>query len=254
LNSWLLSLIVFVCLSGGACLGMRLRARLPAHHLDDGTKDVVRVAMGLVATMAALVLGLLVASAKSTYDDAISEFNKISADLVLLDASLAQYGTETKDARDLLGRTATALLGRTWVQKASQAPKLDDQQTTWQGRELYRKIQELVPQNDMQRRLQAQALDICQSLGSMRWLLAAQQEGTAIPMPFMLILIFWLAALFASFGLFAPANATAIVAVELCALSVSTAILLILELARPFNGIIQISSAPLRDAIAQLGQ
>jgi hypothetical protein len=122
------------------------------------------------------------------------------------------------------------------------------------GRSVYAKIQELVPQNDMQRRLQAQAVQIAAELGAGRWLLAAQQEGSSIPMPFMLILIFWLTVLFVSFGLFAPRNAMVVITILLCALSISAAILLILELARPFEGILQISSAPLRNAIAQLGQ
>jgi len=254
LNSWALTAIVFICLSGGAFLGMRLRSRLPAHHLDDSTKDVVRVAMGLVATMSALVLGLLVASAKNSYDVRISEFNQMSANLVLLDTALQQYGTaDATDARDLLRRAAVLMLEHAWPQEESQTSTVGAADTTVQSRALYTKIQQLIPQNDMQRRLQAQALEICTNLGTMRWLLAAQQHGSNIPMPFMLVLIFWLAVLFASFGLFAPPNATTIATMILCALSVSGALLLILDLARPFEGIFQISSAPLRAAIAQLG-
>jgi hypothetical protein len=254
LSSWLLTAIVFICLSAGASLGMCLRVRLPARHLDDPTKDVVRVAMGLLATMAALVLGLLVASAKSSYDARISEFNQVSANLVLLDATLAQYGPESKEARDLLRRAATLVLERAWPENAAQSSSVAAADTTVHSRAMYTKIQELAPQTDMQRRLQVQALQISATLGTMRWLLAAQQEGSTIPMPFMLVLVFWLSVLFTSFGLFAPRNATVVATIALCALSISGAILLILELARPFEGILQISSAPLRAAIAQLGQ
>jgi len=254
LSSWVLTAIVFICLSGGALLGMCLRVRLPARHLDDLTKDVVRVAMGLLATMAALVLGLMVASAKSSYDARISEFNQMSANLVLLDATLAQYGPESMEARNLLRHAATLILVRAWPENADQSSSVSAADTTVQGRAMYTKIEQLVPKTDQQQRLQLQALQISTNIGTMRWLLAAQQEGSSIPMPFMLVLVFWLSVLFVSFGLFAPRNATVVATIGLCALSISGAILLILELARPFEGILRISSAPLRAAIAQLGQ
>lgn len=254
MNSWIVSTIVFGCLLGGAFIGVQLRDRLPARHLDEGTKDVVRVAMGLVATMAALVLGLLVASAKNSYDGRIDEFNQMSASLILLDSTLEEYGAGAQEARSLLRGAATLMLHRAWPQDESQASTVVASDTIDQGRALYTKIEELAPQNDMQRRLQGQALEIAMTLGNKRWLLAAQQEGSSIPMPFMLVLIFWLAVLFASFGLFAPRNTTVVVTISLCAISIAGAILLILELARPFEGILQISSAPLRNAIALLGQ
>jgi hypothetical protein len=252
-NSWIVSSIVFVSLLGGAYLGARLRDRLPARHLDEGTKDVVRVAMSLVATMAALVLGLLVASAKSSYDGRIGEFNQMSANLILLDTTLEEYGSQARETRSLLRGAATLMLHRAWPQDESQVSTVVASDTIDQGRALYSGIEELMPQTDAQRRLQAQALEIAMTLGNKRWLLAAQQEGSSIPMPFMLVLIFWLAVLFASFGLFAPRNATVVVTISLCAFSISGAILLILELARPFEGILRISSAPLRNAIALLG-
>ena len=73
-------------------------------------------------------------------------------------------------------------------------------------------------------------------------------------MPFLVVLVFWLTILFISFGLFAPPNATVIATLFVCALSVSGAIFLILELDQPFEGLIRISSAPLRNALAHLGQ
>ncbi len=254
MSSILIALIVFACLTGGAIFGMLLRSVLPRSHLDDNSKDVVRVSMGLVATIAALVLGLLVASAKSSYDTKIDAFNKLSAEVVLLDIVLEQFGPETKEARDLLRRGAISLLERNWSPNASELSKPDNPAATTERNALYRSIQGLAPQNDMQRRLQAQALEIGTNLLSVRLLSAAQEEGSTIPMPFMLVMVFWLAVLLASFALFAPPNATVNAAILVCGLSVSGAIFLVLELARPYDGVIQISSAPLRNAIAQLGQ
>lgn len=115
------------------------------------------------------------------------------------------------------------------------------------------RIRALEPQNDAQRGQQARAVAICDALLGTRWLMFAQ-AGNSLPMPFLVVLIFWLALLFASFGLFAPRNATVIAALLLCALAVAGSTFLILEMNRPLEGLIKISSAPLRYAFAQLGQ
>jgi hypothetical protein len=184
--------------------------------------------MGLVATMAALVLGLLVASAKSAYDAQKNGLDQISANLVLLDSVLAQYGPNAQEARDVLRQIVTVALERLWPEDAAQTATLAAPGSVARGRSLYGKIQGLSPQNDMQRRLQSDALRITTELGQARWLLAAQGESGSVPMPFLVILLFWLAVLFVSFGLFAPPNATVIATLFLCALSVSGAIFLIL--------------------------
>ena len=246
--------IVFAFVSGGALFGMVLRRVLPKNHLNNDSKDVVKLGMGLLATMAALVLGLLIASAKGQYDAQRDGLDQISAKFILLDAGLAQYGPEASGARDLLRRTVASVLDRIWPQGPSQTSSLTAPDTTAGGRAIYDLVQKLSPQNDMQRRLQSQALQLLQELGQTRWLLAAQQESRTAPLPFLVILVFWLTVLFASFGLFSPANATVVAVLFLCALSVSGAIFLILELGRPFEGLLQLSSAPMRHAFAQIGQ
>ena len=246
--------VVFACIFGGAVLGMILRARLPKHHLGDDSKDVVRLGMGLVATMAALVLGLLVASAKSSYDSQKSGLDDISTSILLLDNTLAEYGPEAQDARDLLRRTIVVALAQTWHEDASQSATLDAPAVTGASRGLSGKIQELTPQNDGQRRLQSQALQIVVQVGQARWLMVAQQESATVPPLFLVIMTFWLTVLFASFGLFAPPNPIVVGTLLLSALSVSGAVFLILELAHPLTGLLQISSAPLRNALAHLGQ
>jgi hypothetical protein len=253
-SAWAISSIVFACVSGAALLGMALRGALPQHHLDDRSKDVVRLGMGLIGTMAALVLGLLVASAKSAYDAEKDGLNRISASLILLDSELALYGPETREARDLLRRVVAAAFERIWPEDAARTGTVAAPGMLPQGRSLYGKIEELSPQDDTQRRLHAAALQTAAELGQARWLLAAQEKSNPIPMPFLVILVFWLGILFVSFGLFAPPNATVLATLFLCALSVSGAVLLILELAEPLGGMIRIASAPLRNALALLGQ
>ncbi len=251
MSSVAISSVVFACIFGGALLGMFLRAVLPERHLSPDSKDLVKLGMGLIATMSALVLSLLIASAKSSFDTQRSELAQMSANVIFLDRALARYGPETKEARELLRRSVTSALERIWPEDRSQPVQVHG--TAAESAGLFDKIQDLAPKNEAQRALQAQALKIGTDIAQMRWLLFAQR-GSSIPLPFLAVLVFWLTILFASFSLFASPNLTVIATLLVCALSVSGALFLILELDRPFEGLIQISSAPLRNALAQLGQ
>jgi hypothetical protein len=254
MSSISISCIVFACIFGGTVLGMILRAFLPEHHLSAESKDVVKLGMGLIGTMTALVLGLLIASAKSSFDAQRSGLTQLSANLVLLDRALAHYGPETKDARDMLHAAVSDMLRHTWPQENSQSEQEDGKMRT-EGRYegLFEKIQELKPKNDSQRALQAQALKTGIDIAQMRWLMFAQR-GSSIPTPFLVVMVCWLTLILASFSLFAPSNATVFTTLLVCALSVSSAVFLILELDRPFDGMIQISSSPVRSALEQLGR
>ena len=251
MSSIAISSIVFACVFGGAISGMLLRAALPEHHLSADSKTAMTMGMGLVATLSALVLGLLIASAKGSYDAQSTELTQISAKVVLLDRVLAHYGPETKEARDLLRSSVARILNQTWSKGRTSSPRLEPQSA---GAEvLFDKIQALSPKDDVQRSLQAQALSIAMSVGQTRWLMY-EQGAASISMPLLVVLVFWLATLFVSFGLFAPANGTVVTGLLVSALSVSGAILMILEMYTPFAGLIQVSSAPLRAAIAHLGE
>ena len=248
MNSIVVSLIVFAFVFGGALLGMFLRAVLPQSHLTDASKDVVKLGMGMVATMAALVLGLLVSSAKSSFDALNSEMTRASSEIILLDQTLAVYGQESQQARDQLRSSVANVIDRL---KEITDPSLSQASTNEIG-SLYGKIEGLSPKDDRQRSAQARALSIVISLQETRWLMY-EQQSTSISLPMLIILISWLTSLFISFGLFAPTNGTAVTALFVSALSVSGAIFLILELYAPYKGLIRISSAPLRAAAMQLG-
>ncbi len=243
--------IVMACVFGGVLLGMALRLILPEHHLSADSKDVIKLGMALTATMSALVLALLTNSAKSSYDAQRNELTQLSANIILLDRVLAHYGPESKEARDLLKLSVSGMIDRIWPESRSGRAELAPNSAVAEG--FFDKIQELSPQNEVQRSLQAQALKMSIDIGQARWLLF-EQGGRSIPIPLLVLLVFWVTINFLSFVLFAPHNATVIATLFLCALSVSGAIFLIMELDRPFGGLIQISSAPLRNAIAHLGQ
>ena len=230
-------------------LGMAIHTILPEHHLSADSKDVIKLGMGLIATMSALVLALLTNSAKSSFDAQRNELTQAAANIILLDRVLVHYGAETKEARDLLKVSVAEMIDRIWPEDPVANAKLGP--TTAGGEAFFDKIQELTPQNDVQRSLQAEAMTMSIDIGQAR-LLLFEQSGRSIPMPFLVLLIFWVTIIFLSFGLFAPRNATVIATLFLCALSVSGAIFLIMELDRPFGGVIRISSAPLRNAIANI--
>jgi Protein of unknown function (DUF4239) len=252
MSSLVLSFIVFTCVFGGAVCGILLSRALPPTHVSADSKDVVRMGMGLVATMAALVLGLLVSSAKSFYDAQSNELTQMSAKVVLLDRLLAHYGPETKEARDLLRSAVAESIDRIWPQESTHPSKVGVPSTT-SPETLIGNIQALSPKDDQQISIKAQALTAVMGLTQTRWLMY-EQGANSVSKPMLLILVFWLTAIFISFGLFAPRNATVVASLFVAGLSVSGAILLILEMYAPFGGLIEISSAPLRDTLTRLGQ
>jgi hypothetical protein len=201
--------------------------------------------------MTALLLGLLVASTKASYDARKGELVQMSANFVLLDRLLAHYGPETKPERDELRDSVTRLIAGVWSPSGNDTAKLDPSATGSEA--IFDQIQQLTPQTDAQRMLRTEALTLAMNLGQTRWLLF-EQSGSSISIPFLMAMVFWLSIIFASFGLFAPKNMTVVISLLLAAISVSGAIFLILELDRPFEGIIQISSAPLRSALMHLGR
>src|SRR6516165_483314 len=214
-----ISCIIFGVVFGGALFGMALRSLLPEHHLSQDSRDVVKVGMGLIGTISALVLGLLVASAKSSFDAQRNGLAQLSANIVLLDRIFAHYGPEAKACRAQLKEMVTNMLAQVWPENPAEGSNVEP---TAASERLYERIQELTPKNESQRALQAAAIKTGMEIAQARWLLSAQ-KSSSIPLPFLVVLVFWLAVLFASFSMFAKPNATVFLALLLCALSVAAA-------------------------------
>jgi hypothetical protein len=253
MTSFGIGLLVLACVFGGALAGMLLGRLLPPHHLGDDTRSVVTLASGTLSVLSALVIGLLISYAKGDFDAETKLVQKFAADLVLLDRVMRQYGPETGEARDLLRRYTALKIALTWPEEnAADGPRLDDPAALAMLEGVQAKLLELAPPGEAQRWLQSRALQIGGELAEERWLLAAENEGS-VPRPFLATLVFWLTILFAVFGLFAPRHATVVVALLVCALSLSAAIFLILEMDRPFEGFIIVSPEPMRTALAHMG-
>jgi len=251
INSLAISFVVFAVVFGGAMVGMALRAIVPKQQLSDESRAVIQLGIGLVGTMAALVLGLLVASAKSSYDAQSTELTQASANIILLDRLLAHYGPETKDVRENLRQIVARVIEQTWSDSGANPSQFGQKFSSNEA--VYEQIQALSPQSDFQRTLQTQAMNIAVNLGQTRWLLF-EQGATAVSKPMLIVMVFWLAIIFVSWGLFAPPNMTVVATLLVVAVSVSGSIFLIMEMYSPYHGLIQISSAPLKVALAHLGQ
>lgn len=252
MSSLAISGIVFGCIVGGVLLGMILRALLPEKHLSAETKGIVNLGMGLIGTMTALVLGLLIASAKSSFDAQRNGLAQLSGNVIFLDRALAHYGPESKEARDMLRASVADMLQNTWPEENPEPGQRKERSATegkYEG--LYEKIQQLTPKNDAQRAFQAQAMKTMGDMAQARWLLFSQ-KGSSIPTPFLVVMVAWLTVILLSFSMFAPPNAAVFITLLICALAVTSAIFLVLELDRPFDGMLKVSSAPVRNAQAQL--
>jgi hypothetical protein len=244
-----LSGIIFVLTLGGIFLGMLVRRTLPEHHLDEHAKDVVRLGVGLIATIAALVLGLLIAAAKGSFDTQSTQVKRITADLILLDNTLAQYGPDARPIREQIRSTVGPFADRLWREK--EAGTTGPFETDGAPERVYLDIHKLSPHDDVQRSLQSRAVQISDDLAQARFSLFVESENL-FPTAFLVVLAFWLVILFASFSLFSPLNVTAFSSLSLFALSAASAIFLILELGRPFTGLLRLSSAPLRNALGTI--
>jgi hypothetical protein len=251
MSAWLISLVVFVIIFGGALLGMFLRPLLSEHHLHPDSRDVVKMATGLIGTLAALVLGLLIASAKTSFDQKTNQVRQMTATIILLDDLLAQYGPEATHLRGLLRQGIEPLANSIWREEGSSAGKPVHFESSAQSLAFESELEHLSPANDAQRSLQSRAIAAFTEGAQTRLQLFAQAGGS-IPAPFLIILVFWLSAIFVSFTLFARTNLVVMTALFACALSFAGAIFLILELDSPFSGLMGISSSTLRSALSPL--
>ena len=253
MSSITIALFAFICIFGGVLLGMVLRAFLPEHHLSSDSRDLVKMGTGMIATMAALVLGLLIASAKGTFDTMTNELRQTGSKIMLLDRTMAQYGPETREARDFLRRSVISALQRIWPEETNKMVIEKVGQSRNDIEVFQDRLHQLSPRNEEQRWLQSQALQLSADLAGARALMSEQVGQSALPIPFLVMLVFWLTIIFASFGLFAPRNATVIIVLFVCALSAAASLFMIAELDQPYAGMIKLSSAPLRNALAHLG-
>jgi len=257
--------VTLVITFGTALLGTIIRERLPPAHVSKESQDVIRLGMGLVATMTALLLGLVTAAAKGSFDSQDTAVRNAAAGMLTLDRLLARYGPETKPTRDLLRHAVGLRLETMWpdTQGTTSARgartqidldmPADQQPGAALGEQIENQILALSPQTDTQRWLKSESLKLTEEVLKTRWRLLSSAGGS-VPRTFLFVVIFWLGTTFGSFGLSAPRNGTVITVLFISAFSVAAAVFLILELDGPFEGLIKISSGPLQYTLSNLGR
>ena len=253
MSSMTISLITFACIFSGALAGLFLRTILPQHHLSDKTMDAVKVGTGLIGTLAALVLGLLISSAISSFDTVNTELKQCGAKIILLDRTLARYGPEAKEIRALLRSAVATGIQRIWPAGNVSLDELNTFESAPPMEQVLDQLRGLDPQKKSQQQLLSQALQIASELIQSRWLVLEHTQ-TSLPTPLIPILVFWLIIFFFCFGLISEKNATVITIILVCTVSVCGAIFLILEMSHPFYGVIKVSSAPLQKALEIIGR
>lgn len=237
----------------GALFGLGLARRMPEQGVDNQSRDSIRLAVGLIATMTALVLGLVTASAKTTFDSLSNAVKTSAVDVLSLDRALARYGPETAEIRANLKHAVEYRVALTWPSQASGQADVRVLQQASSVEDIGNRILELVPADDLQRALKARATALAEKLLEGRWLLNAG-SAVSVPLPFLVVLTLWITVTFTIFGMLAPSNRIVVAVLAACAMSVGTALFIVLEMDGPFDGVLTVSSEPLKQAIDRLNR
>lgn len=257
-----LALFVFALLCASAGAGFFVRPHLPEHHRVRETTELMQITIGLLATFAALVLGLLTASVKQTYDNSAHDRQAYALRLGLLDQCLRDYGPETAMARGQIHSYTAAVIASTWPNELPptgvQYPDTSHMRRVGASPVLAAlmdrigvEIARLNPADSLQRRLDAICLDQYHDVTNAR-LSVIEDSRSALFEPFYQVLVFWLMIIFGCFGLIAPRNSLAVITIALCAVSLSSVIFVIFDLSTPYDGFFSIPSTSMRNALAAM--
>ncbi|CAD6530890.1 hypothetical protein LMG28727_02729 [Paraburkholderia kirstenboschensis] len=258
------ALLVFVLLLAATGIGVWVRPLLPEEHKAHETVQLVQLVIGMLVTFAALVLGLMTASAKSAFDTASNDLRTYAADIIELDTTLRDYGSDTEPARNLLRVYTAAAIASTWPKEPAptgdypthlgspdNSQRLENVRLGEMLTSVGRQLRQLRAHDPLQQHALDDGLTQFRRVVDARWKII-EEAHSSISQPFLKTLTFWLCVIFLSFGLIAPRNALALVTISLGAVSIASAIYVIVDLDTPLTGPIMISSLPMRDALEHL--
>jgi hypothetical protein len=252
-NAIVVSAIVAACVFFGGVAGLSLGGVLPDAHRSKETQDVVRLATGMLSVLASLLLGLLIATARTSFQATDSSLRNYAAELILLDETLRDYGDAALAPRRLVRDYTQRLLERTWPPPGAPAEPylVEDRQAAVLLERVREQVRALKPADAGGSWLQDQALSEITSVMHQRWQLV-EQVGPSVQPVMLGILVSWIVAIFASFGLNVPRNATVLAAFAVCALAIGSSIFLVEELDSPFEGVLRLSPAPVQAALSHM--
>ena len=243
-------LISFVAIVIGLAAGTLLQKRIPAAQLDARAKEVIRLGAGFLSTLSAVPISLMIAEAKNSYDAQAAHFRTLAAYLVETDQLLVQHGPETTKIRNLMREAVPAAIDRIWREKRSA-----NQDTAFTSNSLAEQINSAIatlsPASDAQRALKRRLEEASTEIARTRLVMFADGDRVILT-AFLLILIFWLTAVFASYGLFVEPGPVVIAGLLILALSISSALFPVADLSQPFVGLML--KEQLRDTLAPLNR
>jgi len=254
MNSYLIASLSFLCIFGGALSGLFFQRFVPSHHLSKESQDSVKLGAGLIATMAALILGLLVSSSKGTYDRVNTLINDAAANAINLDTTLKNYGPEAAPLHQRLRDRVVMVRNDIWSKnsnngtKSSEAFKNESPVST-----LTAAIASLQGTDPASIQMKNLALQTLADLNRERWQIAVESTSK-LPIMLVVIPVFWITFLTFVYGIFAPRNGTVAMVLFCCSLSIAGAIYLICEMSMPLDGSIKVPSQPFDTAIELLGR
>jgi hypothetical protein len=258
--------LVLVILLGSSALGLFIRPLLSERHRSREVIEFVQLVVAMLMTFAALVLGLLTSSVKSSFDKVGTDLRGLAVQLIQLDRSLREWGAETQPTRELLRAYTAAAIATTWTREPRPPGNYYPTEVPTEGGSYLESsvmgdmlahieldIRELEPRDPMHRRLATTCIVQFERLMQTRWRLV-EEAGSSISTPFYVVLVFWLAIVFGSFGLNAPRSGLSYTTIALGGISIASAIFVILELDTPFGGLFTVSSRSMRDALVYLSR
>jgi hypothetical protein len=251
-NSLLVAALAFVWIFGAAILGFVVQRFIPGTHFSADSRDAAKLGAGLVATLAALILSLLISSTKGTFDRVNDQLNEVGANYIHLDRLLANYGPDTAPIRAALRAALETKLQAIWPEESANSTVIPFTAPSHFER-MAAEITSLKPANAYQAQLKTGSLQLNDNLIQERFLIEVIGEGSVPPL-LMVIPVIWVSFLTFLYALFSPRNSTVVAVLLVCSLSIAAAIFLIDEMAGPLDGYIKVPSAPLRFALDQLGQ
>jgi ABC-type amino acid transport system permease subunit len=251
MSHFAIGIVSLLAIFGGVIFGMVGARRLPRHHLSTETQSSVTVSVAVIGTLSALVLGLMITAANRSFSTRVTQVRELSVQLIRIDRNLRRYGPEADTARLALHAWAQAKTRELFPEKGQSRPSVES--TIAMIERVQDEILDLTPKDAREEYLRSLCLTLTSTIIQAGWSLETI-TGQSIPVPFLVLLIFWLAIVFASFGLFAPANPTTMVILLLCSVAVSGGIYLIEELDNPSTGLIQIPPEAMRKAAIEIGK
>jgi Protein of unknown function (DUF4239) len=251
MSSLAITAIVLACVLAGSLFGMWLGVHLPEPHRSAQSHDAVKLATGMLSILAALVLGLLIASVKNSFDTTDTQIRQFAATLILLNQTLANYGTDTAQPRAMLRNYVARALADNWPENKTAPIQMEDVEAGKLLNNVRAAVLQLPGGNPFHDTLRADAVSLVEDALKTRWLLIERAESSIQPL-FLEILIAWITLIFVGFGYTAPRNATVVTSFFLGATALAACIFLIVEMDTPFEGLITVSSMPMRNALAHM--